>query len=210
MERGAKSRSGLAGGHGVLVGDGALGEGLAGAVLDADHQTEIGEFGQQGRHAGPELGLVDQCHQVRIGKQVPELLFHVAEVDVDPYRTELEDRPCRLHPLHAVQGVDADMVAGPDPLVGEEVGQSVGPFLHFGVGAPLAGGHEVLPVAEGVHGRLEEISEVERHRAVSRTRFHSGGKRRTARHRAVSDSTQMDGMVALSPLPTGVTPVPRC
>jgi hypothetical protein len=38
---------------------------------------------------------------------------------------------------------------------GEEVGQAVGPILHLSEGAALTVGHQVLPVAEGVNGRLE-------------------------------------------------------
>ena len=61
---------------------------------------------------------------------------------------------------------------GPDALGGQEVGQSVGPLLHLGVGAALARGHQVLPVPEGVDGGLEHVGQVEgSHRADSRTGF---------------------------------------
>ena len=59
-----------------------------------------------------------------------------------------------------------DVVAGPDAVGGQVVGQAVGPGLHLGVGAALAGGHQVLPVAVGVDGGLEQVGEVEgTHRA---------------------------------------------
>ncbi len=163
-------------GHRLLVGDGAPGERLAGPVVDGDHQSEVGELGQQLGHLGPVAGLVDQGDQVGVGEQVAELVLHVAVVDVDPHGPQLEHRPGRLHPLHAVERVDADVVAGADPLGGQEVGQPVGPGLHLGEGAALARGHQVLAVPEGVDRRLEQISQVERHRPVSRTRFDSGGK----------------------------------
>ena len=79
-------------------------------------QPELGQLGQQFGDPGAELGLVDQGHQVGVGEQVAELVLHVAVVDVDPHRPELEHGPGRLHPLHAVERVDAHMVAGPDAV----------------------------------------------------------------------------------------------
>ena len=153
-----------------------------------------GSSGSSSVDPGSELGLVHQGHQVGVGEQVAELVLDVAVVDVDPHRPELEHGPGRLHPLHAVEGVDAHMVTGPDPVVGQIVGEPVGPVLHLGVGAAVPVGHQVLPVAEGVNGGLEQISEVERrHRAVSRTRFHSGGKHRLGpgrRRHATRDSVE--------------------
>ena len=70
----------------------------------------------------------------------------------------------RLDPLDAVVGVDADVVAGPDALGGEVVGEPVGPRLHLGVGAALAVGDEVLPLGEGSTAVLEQVGEVELHR----------------------------------------------
>ncbi len=181
---------GTAGGHGLLVGHRPLRLGRIGPVLDGDQQPDPRELGEQLGDPGTEFGLVDQGHQVGVGEQVPELVLHVAVVDVDPHRPELEHGPGRLDPLHAVQRVDPDMVTGPDTLLGQIVGQPVGPLLHLRVGAALPGCHQVLPVAVGVNGGLEQISEVERrHRAVSRTRFHSGGNT-SPRSRAVDVADQ--------------------
>ena len=94
-----------------------------------------GELGQQRRHPGRELALVDEGDEVGVGEQVAELVLDVAEVDVDPHGPQLEHGPRRLDPLGAVQRVDADVVPGADPLGGEVVGQAVGPLLHLGVGA---------------------------------------------------------------------------
>ena len=97
------------------------------------------------------------------------------------------------------------MVAGPDALAGQEVGQAVGPLLHLGEGAALARGHQVLAVPEGVHRRLEQISQVERHRPVSRTRFYWGGKQpRDANTGA--PGTCSSGSPALSPALSGLRP----
>ena len=69
------------------------------------------------------------------------------------------------------------MVARPDPLGGQMVGQLVGPCLHLGVRPSLAVGDEVLPLGVGVDGRLEQVGEVELHRAEIRTRSCSAGNR---------------------------------
>ena len=69
----------------------------------------------------------------------------------------------RLDPLDAVVGVDADVVAGPDALGGQVVGEPVRPLLHLGVRAALAVADEVLPVGEVVGRVLEQIGEVELH-----------------------------------------------
>ena len=162
---------GTANGHRLLEGDRPLGQRHSRPVLDAYQEPEPRQLGQELGHLRSVLGLVYQGHQVGVGEQVAELVLHVAVVDVDPDRSQLEHGPRRLDPLDAVERVDADVVAGPDALVGEEVGQAVGPVLHLGEGPALPCGQQVLPVAEGVHGRLEQVSEVERHRPVSRTRF---------------------------------------
>ena len=128
---------GAAGGHGLLVGDRAGRERLAGAVVDGDHEAQVGQLGEELGDPGAELGLVDQGHQVGVGEQVAQLVLDVAVVDVDPHRPELEDGPGRLHPLDAVQRVDPDVVAGPDAVVGQIVGEPVGPLLHLGVGAAV-------------------------------------------------------------------------
>ncbi len=143
------------GGQSVLVGHGARGQWGVRPVLDPDEEPKVGEFGKELGDPGPVLGLMDQRHQVGVGEQVAQLVLDVAVVDVDPDGPQFEDRPCGLHPLHAVQRVDADMVTRPHALVGQIVGQPVGPILHLGVGAALALGHQVLPVTESVNSRLE-------------------------------------------------------
>ncbi len=125
-----------------------------------------GRSGSSACHPWSELTLVDQRHQVGVGEQVPELVVDVAVVDVDPHRPQLEHGPRRLHPLHAVEGVDAHVVAGTYSVGCQVVGQAVGPLLHLGIGAPLAVGDQVLPVAVGVDSVLEQVSEVERHRSI--------------------------------------------
>ena len=90
---------------------------------------------------------------------------------------QLEDGPGGLDPLDGVVGVDPHVVARTDALGGQVVGELVGPGLHFGVGAPLAVGDEVLPLGIGVDGRLEQVGEVELHRAEIRTRSRSVGNR---------------------------------
>ena len=55
------------------------------------------------------------------------------------------------------------MVAGPDALRGEVVGELVGPLLHLSVRAALAVADDVLPLAEVVRRVLEEVGEVELH-----------------------------------------------
>ncbi len=69
------------------------------------------------------------------------------------------------------------MVAGPDPLRSEMMGELVRPGLHLTVGASLAVGHEVFPLGIGVDGRLEQVGEVELHPTEIRTRSCSVGNR---------------------------------
>jgi len=89
---------------------------VVGAVVDHQHVTDAGELGQEGGHLQGELALVDECLQVGVGEQVAQLVFDVAVVDVDPDRSELEDRPCGLDPLDPVVRVDADMVTLSDAV----------------------------------------------------------------------------------------------
>jgi hypothetical protein len=112
---------------------------------------------------GCELALVDQGLEVRVVEDVAEFVLHVAVVDVDPDGADLEHGPQRLHPLHAVEGVDSHVISGPDALLGQVVCQAVRPRLHLGEAAPHAVGHQVLVFAEVIGGVLEEIGEVELH-----------------------------------------------
>ena len=63
-------------------------------------------------------------------------------------------------------GVDADVVARADPVRREMVRQPVGAGLHLGVGPALPLGDEVLAGPEVIDGVLEEVGEVELHRAA--------------------------------------------
>ena len=176
-ERGAKSRSGdwpaSASSYGQRIG-GRVGK--VGAVLDDEDMAQVGQVGQERRHQGRELALVDERLEVGVGQEIPQLVFDVAVVDVDPHGPQLEDGPGRLDPLDAVVGVDADMVPGSDALGGQMVGQPIGPGLHLGVGAALPVGDQVFTLGIGVDCRLEEVGEVALHRATIRTGSRSGGK----------------------------------
>ncbi len=132
-------------------------------VLDDDRVAEHREPVEHAAHPGCELALVDERLEVGVVEEVRELLLDVPEVDVHPDRTDLEDRPGRLDPLDRVEGVDADVVARPDPVRRQVVGEPVRPLLHLGERAALALAHEVLAVAEVIGGVLEQVGEVELH-----------------------------------------------
>ena len=55
------------------------------------------------------------------------------------------------------------VVAWPDALSGEMVGQAVRPRLHLGVGAPFVPGDQIVALTERVCRRLEQVCEVELH-----------------------------------------------
>ena len=70
-------------------------------VVVADH-----EHREVRRHAARplgELGFDDQVREISVVEQIREFVLDVPEVDVDPDRADLEDRPQRLHPLHAIE-----------------------------------------------------------------------------------------------------------
>ena len=162
-------------GHGLLVGDGAGRRRLIRAVVDGHDGGQAREVVEQLGHLGAERGLVNDGHEVGVGQQVTQLVLHVAVIDVDPDRPQLEHGPRRLHPFDAVEGIDADVVTRADAAAGQEVGEPVGALFHLGVGPPLVRGHQVLPTPIGVDRRLEKVGEVEGHRLVSRTGFDSRG-----------------------------------
>ena len=132
----------------------------------AEHRQLVEHTGDP----GGELPLEHEGDEVGVVEQVPELVLDVAVVDVDPHRSKLEHRPEGLDPLDRVVGVDPDVVAGPDALGSEVVGEPVRPLLHLSIGAALAVADDVLPLAEVVRRVLEEVGEVELHDSETRTR----------------------------------------
>ena len=118
----------VAGPGGEVALGAALGHGLLEVAADDEPVAEVGHVaGHPGDPVG-ELGVVDEGLEVGVAEQVGELVLDVAVVDVDPDGPELEDRPQALDPLDRVEAVDADVVARPDALVGEVVGEPVGPL----------------------------------------------------------------------------------
>ena len=88
----------------------------AAAVVDRDevpqHRERIADRGD----AGCELRIVDERDEVRVVEQVAQLGLDVAVVDVDRNRAQLVGGEDRLDELHAVEAVDADVVARADTL----------------------------------------------------------------------------------------------
>jgi len=113
-----------------------------------------------------ELPLVHERLQIGVLEQVRELALDVPVVDVHPHRPQLEHGPEGLDPLDRVVGVDPHVVAGSDPVVREVVREAVGALLHLGVGAALTLRDQVLASSEVVGGVLEQVSQVELHRAA--------------------------------------------
>ena len=110
-----------------------------------------------------ELGAVHEGDQVGVLEEVAELVFDVAEVHVHGRRPQLHGGDVRLHPLGAVVGVDADVAARADALLGQVVGQAVGPLLELSVGQPPLAGHQALAVGDGVGHQLEQVGHVPGH-----------------------------------------------
>ena len=119
---------------------------------------------------------MDQRLEVRVGQEVVQLVLDVAVVDVDPHRPQLEHGPQGLDPFDAVVRVNADVIAGPDALCGQVVGQLVGPRLHLGVRAAFPVGHQVFTIGVGIDGDLEQVGQVALHGAPIRTGSRSGRK----------------------------------
>ena len=128
--------------------------------------AKVGEGVAHRLDPGDELALHQEGLKVGVAHEVAQLVLDVAVVDVDPDGAQLEHGPQGLDPLDRVVGVDADVVAGADALTGQVVGKAVGPCLHLRICASLALGHDVLALAEGVDGMLEEIGQVELHRGA--------------------------------------------
>ncbi len=72
--------------------------------------------------------------------------------------------------LDAVPGVDADVVAAPDPPALQEMGQPVGVGLDLGVRRLVVAGLDGEPLWDDVDGVLEEVSDVQGHTPETRTR----------------------------------------
>ena len=135
----------------------------AALVLDAYEMGRSGHAVADGRDPGRVLAVEDEGLQVGVVEDVPEFVFDVAVVDVDPHPAQLEDRPEGFDPLDAVESVDTDAVAGADAARREFVRQPVGVFLDLGVGAALAIGDQAFLVTEVVDGVLEKVGKVEFH-----------------------------------------------
>jgi hypothetical protein len=112
---------------------------------------------------GRELAVVHDRLEVGVVEEVPELLLHVAVVDVDGHGARLVRAERGLDPLDAVEPVDADVVARPDALRQQVVGEPVGPLLQLAVRAALVADHQDLSIGHRVHGVLEEVRDVVRH-----------------------------------------------
>ena len=82
-----------------------------------------------GRDPRGELLVVDDGLEVGVVEEVAQLLLDVAEVHVHRHGPDLVGRQRGLDPLDAVGAVDADVVAGPDALGEQVVGELVGPRL---------------------------------------------------------------------------------
>ncbi len=117
-------------------------------------------------HGGdPRRQLLVEHERLEIGvvEEVAQLLLDITEVHVDGNRPQLVGGDRRLQPLDAVGAVDPDMVADPDALDRQVVGQAVGVGLHLGVGAPLVADDQQLPIRYHVDRVLEQVGDVERH-----------------------------------------------
>jgi hypothetical protein len=64
-------------------------------------------------------------------------------------------------PLGPVEGQDAHVGAGSDPLAAEIVGDAVGSLVELAVGQPAGPGHQGQPFRDGVDHHLEQVGEIE-------------------------------------------------
>jgi hypothetical protein len=146
-----------------LVGDGALRQRRAAAVVDSQHVAQEGQPVPDGGDLGSELGLVDEHDGVAVVEQVHELVGHVPVVHVDGHRPQLVGGEHHFDVLEAVVRVDGDVVVPPHALGREVVGQAVGPCLELGEGHPAIAEDERGPVGHHVHRVLDEVRQVVRH-----------------------------------------------
>ena len=110
-----------------------------------------------------ELGVVHDDDAVGVLDEIGQLIFDVAEVDVDRHGAQLEGGQHGLDPGHAVVRVDADVVTGADAEGGEPMRDLVCPALELGIGEVVVSDDECGPIRHTVGRVLEEIGDVVRH-----------------------------------------------
>ena len=136
------------------------------AVLDHHEVPQAGHASGY-RLDAVEVGpVVDEGDQVGVVEQVGQLVFDVAEVDVDRHTAHFERRHHGDQPLDGVLGVDADVVAGADALGEQVIGHFVGLGVELGEGQRGVAAHHRRPVGHRVDGAFEQVGDVEPHRAV--------------------------------------------
>ena len=107
-----------------------------GAVVEGQAQLQQRALAAYSGDARRELRTVDRG-EIGVVEQVRQLVLDVAVVDVDRHGPQLPCCPLGLDPLRGVVGVDADLVAGADPPIGQCMGQAVGAGVELGEGALL-------------------------------------------------------------------------
>ena len=110
-------------------------------------------------HTGRELALEHDRPEVGVVEEVAQLALDVPVVDVHRHGPDLVEGGHGLDPLHAVVGVDADVVAVADPGRLEVVGQAVHLLLEFGEGVPVPLEDQGDTVPHAVDVGLEHVRE---------------------------------------------------
>ena len=104
----------------------------------------------------------DRLH-VGVVEQVAQLVLHVAVVHVHRDGADLERREHALEVLDRVVEVERDVVARPDALVREVVGETVHPLVDGRIGETAFTADQRLGVGDGVGHPLPQVREVEFH-----------------------------------------------
>jgi len=148
----------------VLVRNRRVRDRSIGAVLHDDEVLQRAHARRDGLDLGTESPVEHQGHHAGVHEDLLELACHVAVVDVDRYRAQLERREHPLEVLGAVHQQEPDGVIGAHPRRGEMVRETVGPFLELGVGQLAPGPDDDRgTIADLVGHHLEEVGEVVRH-----------------------------------------------
>ena len=101
----------------------------------------------------------DQSLGFSIGHDVRDLAFLIEDVDRHDDHAQLQARQEQVDELHAIVEIDSEAVAGPQPAVGHDAGQSITAAIEI---AKRFGGEEsgnfVNGVLDAVHRGLQKAA----------------------------------------------------
>ena len=113
------------------------------------------------RHRLGELTLKEQGLEVSVVDHVRELVGHVAIVDVDRDRANLEAPEQTLDELDAVAHVQSNVIAGPDTDTRQVAGDAIRALVQLDVCATTTIAHERRAVRNQIRDALVQICQIQ-------------------------------------------------